>query len=169
MAAKGAEGCADSDATEDSVEVSNRQRAVRVAVEPLRKFLRDIKNDMGLSGSKVTVRLVSDPVIARMNESFRNIKRPTDVLSFPASERRKPARIRSGEPAVPCGTILGDIAISPQTARRYAKQYGRALPIELQILILHGVLHLLGYDHEEDTGEMTRVEQRLRRRYGLPQ
>jgi probable rRNA maturation factor len=155
--------------TEDSVEVSNRQRAVRVAVAPLRRFLRHIKNDMGLDGSRVTVCLVSDPEIARMNESFRKMKGPTDVLSFPTRARRKPARIRAGKSAVPLGTFLGDIAISPATARRYAKKDGRALPIELQILILHGVLHLLGYDHEADSGEMSRLEQRLRRRYGLPQ
>jgi probable rRNA maturation factor len=158
-----------SDATRDTVEVRNRQHAVRVAVAPLRRFLRHIKNDMGLAGSQVTVCLVSDREIARMNESFRKIKGPTDVLSFPTRARRKPARTRAGKTAVPSGTFLGDIAISPATARRYAKKDGRALSIELQILVLHGVLHLLGYDHETDSGEMSRVEQRLRRRYGLPQ
>jgi len=62
---------------------------------------------------------------------------------------------------------LGDIAISPATARRNAKKFGRTLPTELQILVLHGVLHLLGYDHENDNGQMTRIENRLRRRLGL--
>jgi rRNA maturation RNase YbeY len=62
---------------------------------------------------------------------------------------------------------LGDIAISPATARRNAKKFGRTLPSELQILILHGVLHLLGYDHETDNGQMTRIENRLRRKLGL--
>ena len=73
---------------------------------------------------------------------------------------------REGAPA-PEGKFLGDIAISPATARRYAKKHGRTLPNELQILILHGVLHLLGYDHETDNGQMTRVENRLRRKLGL--
>jgi rRNA maturation RNase YbeY len=68
----------------------------------------------------------------------------------------------------PEGRHLGDIAISPATARRNAKKLGRNLPSELQILILHGVLHLLGYDHETDNGQMTRVENRLRRKLGLP-
>ena len=63
--------------------------------------------------------------------------------------------------------FLGDIAISPATARRNAKKYNRTLPSELQILILHGVLHLLGYDHETDRGQMTRIEHRLRRKLGL--
>ena len=155
--------------TEDSQAVSNRQRKVRVAVAPLQKFLRQIKNDMGLTASQVTVCLVSDPQIARMNESFRKMKGPTDVLSFPTQAGQKPAQLRAGKAAIPNGTMLGDIAISPETAWRYAKKDGRALNIELRILILHGVLHLLGYDHESDNGEMSRLEKRWRRRYGLPQ
>jgi probable rRNA maturation factor len=63
--------------------------------------------------------------------------------------------------------FLGDIAISPATARRNAKMLGRTMASELQVLILHGVLHLLGYDHETDRGQMDRVEARLRRRLGL--
>lgn len=62
---------------------------------------------------------------------------------------------------------LGDIAIAPQTARRYAKKNSRTLENELRVLILHGVLHLLGYDHETDRGEMDRLEQKLRRTFGL--
>ena len=62
---------------------------------------------------------------------------------------------------------LGDIAIAPETARRYAKENGRSLSNELRVLILHGVLHLLGYDHETDRGEMDRIEQKMRRRFGL--
>jgi probable rRNA maturation factor len=62
---------------------------------------------------------------------------------------------------------LGDIAIAPETARRYAKKSGRSLSSELRVLILHGVLHLLGYDHETDHGEMNRIENKMRRRFGL--
>jgi probable rRNA maturation factor len=62
---------------------------------------------------------------------------------------------------------LGDVAISPATARRYAKKNGHRLSSELQVLILHGILHLLGYDHETDRGEMDRVEGKLRKRLGL--
>ncbi len=65
------------------------------------------------------------------------------------------------------GEYLGDIAISPATARRYAKKHGRELSSELRVLILHGVLHLLGYDHETDRGEMDRIERKLRKRLGL--
>lgn len=153
----------------DNEEVINRQRKVRVELTPLRKFLRRIKTDLGLADSQVTVCLVTDPEIARMNKSFRKMRGPTDVLSFPSRANRKPARFRTGKIEIPGGTVLGDIAISPETARRYAKKDGRAPRVALQILILHGVLHLLGYDHEADHGEMSRLETQLRKHYGLPQ
>jgi len=118
----------------------------------------------------VTVCLVSDAEIARMNETFRKKKGPTDVLSFPAVARRRARRPASeGGPYKQNnhGEYLGDIAISPATARRYAKKHGRKFSSELRVLILHGVLHLLGYDHETDRGEMDRVERNLRKRLGL--
>ncbi len=80
-----------------------------------------------------------------------------------ATSKRTPERTASA----PEANFLGDIAISPATARRNAKKYNRTLPGELQILILHGVLHLLGYDHETDRGQMARIENRLRRKLGL--
>jgi probable rRNA maturation factor len=151
--------------------ILNRQRTVRVARPALESFLRRVRRQLGLGAAQVTVCLVSDAEIARMNESFRKKKGPTDVLSFPAISRRRPVRLpvrrfvrRSTRNRA---QVLGDIAISPATARRNAKKYGRPLPVELQVLILHGVLHLLGYDHETDSGQMERVEQRLRRRFGL--
>ena len=151
--------------------ILNRQRTVRVARPALESFLRRVRRRLGLGAAEVTVCLVSDAEIARMNESFRKKKGPTDVLSFPAISRRRPARLPVRRPARRSARnrsqFLGDIAISPATARRNAKEYGRPLPVELQILILHGVLHLLGYDHETDSGQMERVEQRLRRRFGL--
>jgi len=174
--------------------ILNRQRTVRVAQPALETFLRRVRESLGLGLADVTVCLVSDAEIARMNESFRRKKGPTDVLSFPALMRRKPlplpavpkrkasvaAAFRGGRltPVPATGSrrgyfapdipgFLGDIAISPATARRNAKKYGRRSSRELQILILHGVLHLLGYDHETDRGQMKRIEQRLRRRFGL--
>jgi probable rRNA maturation factor len=155
--------------------ILNRQRTVRVARPPLEAFLTRVRQQLGLKGAEITIALVSDPAIARMNETYRHKKGPTDVLSFPAAPRNgravagaslQGARAQSQhDPLVE--HFLGDIAISPATARRYAKKHGRTLPNELQILILHGVLHLLGYDHETDKGQMTRVENRLRRKLGL--
>jgi probable rRNA maturation factor len=147
--------------------ILNRQRAVRLARRPLESFLRRAQEAVGFQGAGVTVCLVSDAEIARLNETFRKKKGPTDVLSFPAVVRRRPVRLRRGAPADKTGEYLGDIAVSPATARRYAKKNGRKLSSELRVLILHGVLHLLGYDHETDRGEMDRVEAKLRKRLGL--
>jgi probable rRNA maturation factor len=147
--------------------IVNRQRTVRLARRPLELFLGRVREELGLGEAAVTVCLVSDAEIARMNEVYRKKKGPTDVLSFPAVERRKPVRLRRGSRSMKTGEYLGDVAISPATARRYAKKACRTLPGELQVLILHGVLHLLGYDHETDRGEMTRVESRLRKRLGI--
>jgi probable rRNA maturation factor len=134
-----------------------------------------------LTNSECVICFVTDAEIARMNEAFRKKRGPTDVLSFPA---QKQYRARRGNlassvalkrrPAKPeqraessDRKYLGDIAISPATARRNAAKYGRTLNAELRILMLHGVLHLLGYDHETDRGEMSRIEVKLRRRFGL--
>lgn len=155
--------------------ILNRQRAVRVARRPLELFLARVRRELALGEADLTVCLVSDAEIARMNQAFRKKKGPTDVLSFPAIERRRPAILRSpgsrkihhkrrGPRTL---SFLGDIAIAPAVARRNAKEFGRTLPGELQILILHGILHLLGYDHETDRGQMDRLETRLRRRLGL--
>ncbi len=151
----------------DREAVNNRQRVVRLARPPLEAFLRRVRNELGFDKESLTVCLVSDAEIARMNEKFRKKKGPTDVLSFPTVARRRPVRLRRGSQTVKTGEYLGDIVISPATARRYAKKHERKLSSELQVLILHGVLHLLGYDHEKDRGEMDRVEQRLRKRFGL--
>jgi probable rRNA maturation factor len=147
--------------------ILNRQRAVRLARRPLESFLRRAQEAVGFQGAGVTVCLVSDAEIARLNEAFRKKKGPTDVLSFPAVERSRPARMRRGAQAEKSGEYLGDIAVSPATARRYAKKNGRNLSRELRVLILHGLLHLLGYDHETDRGEMDRIEGKLRKRFGL--
>jgi probable rRNA maturation factor len=99
----------------------------------------------------VTVAVVADTRIRRLNRRFRRTDRPTDVLSFP-----------SGEPG-----SLGDIVIAAGVARRQARAAGHSLKAELRVLALHGLLHLLGYDHERDAGRMARVEARLRVRGGL--
>jgi probable rRNA maturation factor len=152
--------------------ILNRQRSVRLSTRALESFLLRVRRELDLKQVQVTVCLVSDAEIAGMNQSFRKKHGPTDVLSFPAVKLRKAQRSRrrfiSSAP-VSSGSeeSLGDIAIAPAVAKRNAKNYGRTLPAELKILILHGVLHLLGFDHEADRGEMDRTEKKLRRRLGL--
>src|SRR5688572_24841554 len=102
----------------------------------------------------VTVAVVSDAEVRALNLRYRRKNAATDVLSFPAEE--------SG-PA----PYLGDVVIAGGVARRQAKAAGHALRTELRVLALHGLLHLLGYDHETDNGRMARLEARLRRRGGL--
>jgi len=140
---------------------------VRVAVGPLEEFLENILGEIGLGPECVAVRLIGDGEMARLNEKYRKKKGPTDVLSFPAAEDSgKPGTLRQ-QVRRARGKFLGDIAIAPRVARRNAKLLGRGLPEELKVLILHGLLHLLGYDHETDRGEMERIEMRLRRKLGI--
>jgi rRNA maturation RNase YbeY len=153
-------------AERDVAAIENHQRAVRVQVRPLELFLQRVKDELGLRGDCVAVRLIGDGEMARLNGKYRGKKRTTDVLSFPVEEKLKPER-RGNPRRKHRGAFLGDIAISPVVARRNARALGRKLPEELQILMLHGVLHLLGYDHEADRGQMERVEMRLRRRLGI--
>ena len=149
--------------------ILNQQHEVRVAPRSLESFLRRVKRELGLKQSDLTICLLSDAAMARLNRKFRKKKGPTDVLSFPSVARRAPVRRRHGSRAANSAKrdYLGDIAISLATARRYAKKSDRPLASELRVLILHGVLHLLGYDHETDHGEMDEIEQKLRKRLGL--
>ena len=137
--------------------IVNRQRRVPVAIQPLQDFYERVRHEMKFPQESVTVQLVSDQAMARLNRTFRNKRGPTDVLSFPAN---------GAKPGAP-SEYLGDIAISPQTARRNARRFARTLAVELRILILHGMIHLAGFDHETDHGEMDRIEKKLRRRLGL--
>jgi probable rRNA maturation factor len=147
--------------------IENHQRIVPVNLRALERFLQQVKTEIGLGKGCVAIRLIGDPEMARLNEAYRKKKGPTDVLSFPAAESSaKPGALRQ-QVRRAGGGFLGDIAISPKVARRNAKSLGRQLPEELKVLILHGVLHLLGYDHETDSGEMERIEVRLRRRLGI--
>jgi probable rRNA maturation factor len=147
--------------------ILNRQRTARLSRRPLESFLRRVWDELGLEGTEATICLVSDAEIARMNATFRGKKAPTDVLSFPATEERRPLRINRVRRGPIKEGYLGDVAISPAMAGRNAKTYGRTLGNEIRILMLHGVLHLLGYDHETDRGEMDRLERKLRLRLGL--
>jgi probable rRNA maturation factor len=152
--------------------ILNRQRSVRLSTRALESFLLRVRRELNLKKVQVTICLVSDAEIAGMNQSFRKKRGPTDVLSFPSAKARKPQRprrrfISSVSVSSDREESLGDIAIAPAVAKRNAKNYGRTLPAELKILILHGVLHLLGFDHETDRGEMDRTEKKLRRRLGL--
>ena len=122
----------------------------------LARFLTQAQAAVRLRG-QVTVLLTTDAAIRRLNRRFRGKNKATDVLSFPA-DAAQPAREK----------IAGDLAISVPTALRQAAEQGHSLSTEIKVLILHGLLHLAGYDHEADTGQMARRERLLRARLRLP-
>jgi probable rRNA maturation factor len=137
--------------------IVNRQRRVPVAVQPLQHFYERVRRELGFPADAVTIQLISDDAMARLNQTYRKKRGPTDVLSFPA-KRTRPTK---------CAEYVGDIAISPETARRNARRFSHTLTVEMRILILHGMIHLAGFDHATDQGEMDRLERRLRRRLGV--
>jgi probable rRNA maturation factor len=132
----------------------------------MERFLRKLNRELGLRRGSSYVCFVTDAEMKRLNTRYRKKRKTTDVLSFPSEIRTRPNVLRARVKQV-AGEFLGDIAISPTVARGNAKKFNRTLPEEICILMLHGVLHLLGYDHETDRGEMEVVEARLRRRLGL--
>ncbi len=141
--------------------ILNRQKRIPVQLPKLERFLATVRKELKLGRREVTVCFVDDREIARLNRRFRGKPKPTDVLSFPANEDGH------GEFPVERNNYLGDIAISPEVAKRNARRFGRTLEDELRVLILHGVLHLAGYDHETDQGEMDVLEKLLRRRMDI--
>jgi probable rRNA maturation factor len=138
--------------TEPTIQARFGRRLRRHALDA---FLDEAAAAVKIRG-EVAALLTTDAEIRRLNRTFRKKNKPTDVLSFPAVEPL-PGHESTG----------GDLAISVETAARQADEAGHALSVELQVLLLHGVLHLAGYDHERDTGQMAARETLLRRRFGL--
>lgn len=118
----------------------------------LREWLHSTVPGVAPSARSLAVKLCGDAAMRALNRDRRGKDKTTDVLSFPGGE-------------TPEGYHLGDIVISVPQARRQAEEAGHPLDRELRILLLHGVLHCLGYDHETDDGTMDRLERRLRRRW----
>jgi probable rRNA maturation factor len=120
-------------------------------------LLRFLSSAMGLVGigGEVNVLLAGDATLQRLNTQFRGKKKSTDVLSFPAMGQVAPRH-------------AGDLAISLDTAQRQAAEHSHTLAVEVRILMLHGLLHLAGMDHETDHGQMAAREAELRKRLRLP-
>lgn len=135
------------------IEVVNRQRKVRVDPEQWRTFSEKALATIRKRPHDVTIAFVSDRQIRNLNRRFRGIDKVTDVLSFP-----------TGEESTSANTNLGDIAISLERAAIQAKENQVTCKQEIAQLILHGLLHLCGYDHETDNGQMNRLELKLRQK-----
>src|ERR1700754_988231 len=135
------------------IEAVNRQRKTKIDAKAWESFADKGAVAIGNNDSTATIAFVSDKAIRQLNRQFRGVDKASDVLSFPA--------------ACTDELNLGVIAISVDAAARQAKENGLTFDEEVAQLILHGLLHLSGYDHETDNGEMNRLELKLRRRLGI--
>lgn len=140
------------------LEIVNRQRKIPLDLDAWQAFAERAVKVVPAEGAGVTIAFVSDRAMRELNRMWRHKAGTTDVLSFPA-EQDEFERLE--------GFRLGDIAISVEQAARQAAENKLTLENELQQLILHGLLHLCGYDHETDQGQMNKLELRLRRRLGI--
>lgn len=145
----------------------NLQTRYVVRTASLLAFVRSLKRELHRKNSEFNVCFVDDDAIRRLNVAYRGINKATDILSFPwrdseaAPRAALPAtarRVKPGESA----NFLGEVVISVESARRNASIEGHATLTEIRWLVLHGILHLLGYDHERDSGQMTVLELELR-------
>jgi len=141
--------------TRREVRLHSRLSKPAIPKDALVAFALDVLGRLALEG-EVGVKLCSDATMAAYNRKYRHKAGPTDVLSFPDGSLRQEG-----------GVYLGDIVIAVPVAARQAKAAGHALAVELQILLLHGLLHLAGYDHEKDGGTMSRKERALRKEWGI--
>ena len=121
---------------------------------PIQSFARTLEREVA-KGRPFDCLIAGDAALRRLNREFRGEDHATDVLSFPAGENASTP-------------FLGDIAISLGRARVQSRRFGHSVEDEVRVLMLHGLLHLLGMDHESDGGRMARLEARWRVRLGLP-
>src|SRR3954463_11888299 len=140
------------------IEIINRQRTHKVNTRSLLDFSQRALLAIRRSQQTATIVFVGDAAIKKLNQQFRGKNNVTDVLSFPAKAEAFEHENQSN---------LGEVIISVQRAATQAKENGLTLGNEIQQLILHGLLHLCGYDHETDKGEMNRRELRLRKKLGI--
>jgi probable rRNA maturation factor len=138
------------------VEIVNRQRRRRLNPTQWREFAQTALAAITKAEKTVTLVFLSDDALKKLNRRFRGKNYATDVLSFP-----------SGAQQFEDQKDLGEVIISVQRAAAQAKEHSLSFSVEVKQLILHGLLHLSGYDHEIDKGEMNRLELKLRKRLGI--
>ncbi|PIQ96983.1 MAG: rRNA maturation RNase YbeY [Nitrospinae bacterium CG11_big_fil_rev_8_21_14_0_20_56_8] len=135
------------------IQLRNDQKYCPVGARELKKHLRSVLRELECGGSEISILLVDDAGIRELNRRFRKLNKPTDVLSFPQYE---------GAPPSPSTGPLGDIVVSIETADRQAREHGLSLIEEIVLLLIHGVLHLLGYDHERSKKEELEMKEKTR-------
>jgi probable rRNA maturation factor len=140
------------------IEIVNRQRRRKINAEQWREFGEQALQAIESKKSDATIVFVGDEAIRKLNRQFRGKNYATDVLSFPSEA--EPFEVEQQKD-------LGEVVISVQRAESQARSNGLSVSDELKQLILHGLLHLCGYDHETDKGQMNRLELKLRKRLGI--
>lgn len=145
-----------------AVLVQHRLRSIRISQPSLLRIVRVILSALGESSSELAVTFVGDRRMRRLNRDYRKKDRTTDVLAFAMREGYTPLALRwaQGRPSRLTSVPLGDVVISIPTAARQARQGGRSLNEELAILLIHGILHLRGYDHERSEQDAHRMRRR---------
>jgi len=152
------------------IEIINNQRKIKIKVEDFQEYAgKVIKTIPAANGKTATVAFVSDKKMRELNKSFRGKNSTTDVLSFPfeAEEFEKlsePSALADGYFGE---DDLGDIIISVEQAKKQAEENNFDFETEIKQLILHGILHLCGYDHQRDAGEMNELELQFRDKLGI--
>src|SRR5262245_24381965 len=141
--------------TSSRVEIINRQRLRKIDRDRAAALSRAVLDRIGRTEAVLTVTFIRDRAMRRLNRDYRGIDGPTDVLSFAYHEEEAPACDKTSH--------IGDVVISVETAGRYARELGLSFDREIEFLVIHGALHLAGYDHETDNGEMNRLERKLRK------
>jgi len=144
--------------------ILNRQKRAKVDLAGARAFAMKLQKVLGLGDREFNVCFVDDQKIRQLNAAYRGKRTATDVLSFPWSAGETPD---GRGPGKELEGFLGDVVISVETARRQAQTEGHSTSTEINSLLLHGLLHLLGMDHETDGGEMAALELDLRARLAL--
>lgn len=140
------------------IEIVNRQRKIPIDCERWRVFAAQAMKVLPTGNTGVTVAFISDRAMRQLNRQWRGKRETTDVLSFPGEQ----SKFEKTE-----GPSLGDVVISVEQAVRQAKENKLRLDSEIAQLILHGLLHLCGYDHSTDDGQMDRLELEFRQKLGI--
>lgn len=155
-----------------AIDVINLQRKIRLDLTPIRTFVADLSRTVNEAQNKTfSVAFVSDDRMRQLKKMFRGLDSTTDVLSFPHepdefTSAYEGSQLPTANRQPPTG-FLGDIVISAEQAQKQAAENKLTLDAEIKQLILHGLLHLCGYDHETDNGEMNRRELTLRKKLGI--
>ena len=139
------------------IEFVNRQRLFKLERKIITRLGRATLAKIACKHCSVTISFIRDREMRQLNCDYRGLDKPTDVLSFAYHEG-----LSDNEPNHNAG-FLGDVIISVETAERYAREQGLSFTTEINWLVIHGILHLAGYDHETDNGKMRKLERRLRK------